>query len=91
MTLNNKVAFEVWAGIVLLIVVIGGVAGVTLLFGKVDVTPLLTKTQVVNSLPVAPSVEPTPEVQPTPFVSTQDAENVSTSISNALLGGASGQ
>lgn len=47
MILKTKLAFEIWTGIVLLIVIIGGVAGVTLMLGN-DVTPLI-RTQVNNS------------------------------------------
>lgn len=54
MTLNNKLAFEIWVGIVLLIVLIGGVAGATLLLDH-DATSVLTRTQVnapkASSLP----------------------------------------
>jgi hypothetical protein len=46
MVLKTKLAFEIWTGIVLLIIVIGGVAGVTLLLGN-DVAPLI-RTQANN-------------------------------------------
>ena len=86
MTLNNKLAFEIWIGIVVLIIVIGGVAGVTLMFGNTDVTPLLTRTQVDN--PVASG---TPVPSATPFVSNSTIKNVSADISKALLGGVATQ
>ncbi len=47
MTLNNKLAFEIWVGIVVLVIVIGGIAGVILMIGN-DATSSLTRTQVNN-------------------------------------------
>lgn len=76
MLLNTKLAFEIWTGIVLLIVVIGGVAGFTLISGN-DLTPLLTKTQV--------NTNPTPSSSP--LLSNSAILNVSTDISGVLLGG----
>ena len=73
MLLKTKLAFEIWAGIALLIVVIGGAAGFTLLGS--DVTPLLT-TQ-VNI--------PQPSAQP--LFSESEILNVSDDISGVLLGG----
>jgi uncharacterized iron-regulated membrane protein len=86
MTLNNKLAFEIWIGIVVLIIVIGGVAGVTLMFGNNDVTPLLTRTQVDR-----PASSNTPAPSATPFVSDSTIQNVSSDISKALLGGVPAQ
>lgn len=77
MVLNTKLAFEIWAGIVILIVVIGGVAGLTLMLGN-DVTPLLTRTQVNN---------PTPTPTVTPLISDSAIQNASVGISQTLLGG----
>ncbi len=77
MILNTKLAFEIWAGIVVLIIVIGGVAGATLMLGN-DVTPLLTRTQVNN---------PTPTPTATPFLSNSAIQDASLGISQALLGG----
>jgi hypothetical protein len=76
MTLNTKLAFEIWAGIVLLIIVVGGIAGATLMFGN-DVTPLL-QTQVNN---------PTPTPSATPFLSDSAIQSASQGVSQALLGG----
>lgn len=86
MTLNNKLAFEIWIGIVVLIIVIGGVAGVTLMFGNTDVTPLLIRTQVDSP---ASSSAPLPSA--TPFVSDSTIQNVSSDISKTLLGGVPAQ
>lgn len=77
MTLNTKLAFEIWAGIVVLIIVIGGMAGATLMFGG-DAASLLTRTQ-VNS--------PTSTPNPTPFLSDSAIQDVSLGISQTLLGG----
>lgn len=74
MLLKTKLAFEIWAGIVLLIVVIGGAAGFTLMGN--DITPLLTKTQ-VNI----------PEPSAQPLLSESEILHVSDDISNVLSGG----
>lgn len=76
MTLNNKLAFEIWVGIVLLVIVIGGVAGVTLMFDN-NATSSLTRTQTSN--PVS-----------RPFVSQNAIDNASAGIST-LLGGTGAQ
>lgn len=67
MILKTKLAFEIWTGIVLLILVIGGVAGVTLMMGT-DITPLI-RTQVSN-----PS--------PTPLISESDVQGVAEDITS---------
>lgn len=74
MTLNTKLAFEIWVGIVMLIVVIGGVAGVTLMMDN-DASSLL-RTQVNNPQPSA-----------TPFLSQSEIQSASLGISQTLLGG----
>lgn len=79
MTLNNKLAFEIWAGIVVLVIVIGGIAGVTLMIGN-DATAPLVRTQVTN---------PTVTASPAPFISDEDVAGASAGISQTLLGGAS--
>ncbi len=79
MTLNSKLAFEIWAGIVVLVIVIGGIAGVTLMIGD-DTTAPLVRTQVAA---------PSPSASPTPFVSSEDIAGASAGISQALLGGVS--
>ena len=75
MTLNTKLAFEIWTGIVLLIVVIGGVAGVTLLMDN-NATSVLTRTQANN-----------PQPSPSSFLSESEIQNASLGISQTLLGG----
>ncbi|MDA1168950.1 MAG: hypothetical protein O3A36_01270 [bacterium] len=78
MLLKTKLAFEIWSGIVLLIVVIGGVAGFTLISGN-DLTPLLTKSQVNTQ---------TEEQAPASSLLLQsDILNVATSISDVVSGG----
>lgn len=52
MTLNHKLAFEIWVGIVVLIIVIGGVAGVTLMLGNAP-TGSLVRTQANNPFDAA--------------------------------------
>ncbi len=79
MTLNNKLAFEIWAGIVVLVIVIGGIAGVTLMIGN-DATAPLVRTQVAN---------PTMTPSPIPFLSDEEIIGASSGISQTLLGGAS--
>ncbi len=76
MLLNTKLAFEIWVGIVVLIIAIGGIAGITLLFSD-ETIPLLTRTQLNNADSPAP----------TPFVSEVEILNVSQDISQTLLGG----
>ncbi|MEO6077829.1 MAG: hypothetical protein ABIP54_03510 [Candidatus Andersenbacteria bacterium] len=76
MTLNEKMAFEVWTGIIVLVVLIGSVAGATLLLTNSSVSTQV-KTQ-VNSKP-----------SPTPFASASDIQSASQGITGALLGGAS--
>ncbi len=71
MTLNNKLAFEIWVGIVVLVIVIGGVAGVTLMLDN-DATSSLTRTQVNN-----PVVSSTPTK---PFASQDEITNAATSV-----------
>ncbi|OGY30949.1 MAG: hypothetical protein A2805_04120 [Candidatus Andersenbacteria bacterium RIFCSPHIGHO2_01_FULL_46_36] len=68
MTLNNKLAFEIWVGIVVLVIVIGGVAGVTLMLDN-DATSSLTRTQVNN--PVSTSK---------PFASQDEISDAATSV-----------
>lgn len=80
MTLNNKLAFEIWAGIVVLVIVIGGIAGVTLMIGN-DATAPLVRTQVAN-----PTVA---SASPVPFLSDEEIIGASSGISQTLLGGAS--
>ncbi len=76
MTLNTKLAFEIWAGVVVLIIAIGSVAGLTLMLGN-DVTPLLVKTQLNN-----------PNTSPAPLLQESLVQNASLGISQTLLGGA---
>lgn len=52
MTLNHKLAFEIWVGIVVLIIVIGGVAGLTLMFDN-SATSSLVRTQANNPFDAA--------------------------------------
>ncbi|MEK7499739.1 MAG: hypothetical protein AAB649_03985 [Patescibacteria group bacterium] len=78
MLLNTKLAFEIWTGIILLIVVIGGVAGFTLISGN-DLRPLLTKSQVDTTPVSAPA--------PSPLLSESVILDASSNISGALLGG----
>jgi hypothetical protein len=85
MTLNNKLAFEVWVGIVVLVVVIGGVAGVTLMLDGNDAATL-TRTQA--NVPSTPTTSPTAAPVVTPFISTDAIVGASAGI-DALLGGAS--
>lgn len=78
MVLNTKLAFEIWAGIVVLIIVIGGAAGFTLMGN--DVTNLLIKTQVNNA-------EPTVSASPSPLLSDFAILSASDDIANAISGG----
>lgn len=71
MTLSNKLAFEIWVGIIVLVIVIGGVAGVVLMVGN-NKTASLARTQanspVSSAAPlpekVAVSVPPEPSSKP---------------------------
>ncbi len=72
MTLNSKLAFEIWAGIVALVLVVGGAAGVTLLLGDQDVASLV-RTQVNN-----PNSS---------FASESDINGAALGITGAILGG----
>lgn len=80
MTLNNKLAFEIWVGIVVLVIVIGGVAGVTLMLDN-DATSSLTRTQANN-----PAASPTPDTtiaavpSSKPFASQDEITNAATSV-----------
>lgn len=87
MTLNNKLAFEIWVGIVVLVIVIGGAAGVTLMLDN-DATSSLTRTQVNNPASQAtatplenPRGEPTAQL-PTfnVFASQDEISNAATSV-----------
>ena len=77
MTLNEKMAFEVWTGFIVLVVLIGSVAGATLLLTNSS-TSNQVKTQANNSTP-APSA--------TPFASDSDIQNAASGITGAILGG----
>lgn len=79
MTLNEKMAFEVWTGLVVLVVLIGSVAGATLLLSNSS-TSNQVKTQANNSSP-SPSV--------IPFASESDIQHAASGITGAILGGAS--
>lgn len=83
MTLNNKLAFEIWVGIVVLVIVIGGVAGVTLMLDN-DATSSLTRTQV--NIPAA-SPTASPQLLPTPFASQDEITGAATNVTSTLLGG----
>ncbi len=77
MTLNEKVAFEVWTGLAVLVVVVGAVAGATLLLSNPTTTNQV-KTQ-ANNATSTPSA---------PFASQSDISNAASGITGALLGGA---
>ena len=82
MTLNNKLAFEVWVGIVVLVIVIGGVAGVTLMLDN-DATSSLTRTQANSTSSQATATPDTttnqlPATQP--FASQDEITNAATSV-----------
>lgn len=82
MTLNNKLAFEIWVGIVVLVIVIGGVAGVTLMLDN-DATSSLTRTQANNPVSQATATPDTAANQlPTtkPFASQDEISNAATSV-----------
>lgn len=80
MVLNNKLAFEVWVGIVVLVAVVGGVAGVTLVLDN-DTVSSLTRTQANSS-----AVSSIPSVSP--FISQDEITNAALGIVGALSGGA---
>lgn len=84
MTLNNKLAFEIWVGIVVLVIVIGGIAGVTLMIGS-DATSSLTRTQTNN--PVSKTTA-APAPLSTPFASEKAIDDAAIGVTGALLGGA---
>ncbi len=79
MTLNEKMAFEVWTGMIVLVAIIGSVAGATLLLTNSS-TSNQVKTQANNASP-SPSI--------TPFASSADIQNAAPGITGAILGGAS--
>lgn len=83
MTLNNKLAFEIWVGIVVLVIVVGGVAGVTLMLDN-DATSSLTRTQVNNAVqkPTATPLE-NPRGEPTAQLPTSKSFASQDEISNA--------
>jgi uncharacterized membrane protein len=76
MTLNEKMAFEVWTGLVVLVVLIGSVAGATL---------LLTNSSTSNQVKTQANNKPSP----TPFASASDIQSAGQGITGALLGGVS--
>ncbi len=79
MTLNEKMAFEVWAGFVVLIVLVGSVAGATL---------LLTNSSTSNQVKTEAN-NPTPSPSVAPFASDSDIQGAASGITGAILGGAS--
>ncbi|OGY36687.1 MAG: hypothetical protein A3E36_03880 [Candidatus Andersenbacteria bacterium RIFCSPHIGHO2_12_FULL_45_11b] len=77
MVLNEKMAFEVWSGFIVLVVLIGSVAGATLLLSNSS-TSNQVKTQINKNSPT-----------PVPFASDSDIQGAASSITGAILGGKS--
>ena len=75
MVLNEKMAFEVWSGFIVLVVLIGSVAGATLLLSNSS-TSNQVKTQINKNSPT-----------PSPFASDSDIRDAASSITGAILGG----
>ncbi len=81
MTLNNKLAFEIWVGIVILVIGIGGIAGVTLMLNNEATSSIIPLIQTQANNPARSTPVPSPA-----FASEGDI-NAAASIMGALLGG----
>lgn len=78
MTLNEKMAYEVWAGFAVLVVAVGAVAGATL---------FLTNDPVVNQVKTQAN-QSNPSRTVAPFASENEIKNAGPTITGAILGGA---
>lgn len=88
MTLNNKLAFEIWVGIVVLVIVVGGIAGVTLLVNDEAAPSVKTQAAVpVESPPLAPETA-SPSSPPESIIPQTAIDGAAGSVADVLGGGA---
>lgn len=87
MTLNNKLAFEIWVGIVVLVIVVGGIAGVTLLVNNGGADSVKTQAAVPVESPAPTSEAVSPTAPPQSAIPKAAIEGAAGTVADVIGGG----